>query len=98
MRWFSGLSFPLFGRARAGIASSGRPWAGVRAGDGPAYAGASITSTTERSRNNEVRRASVTFEVDDEGRVFVGRTELDLAALKQVVATAEEIRGKRGAA
>lgn len=92
MRLFGGFSFGR-GRARAGISRHGRLWAGARV-RGPAgiYAGAITSNGHADEKPAAAERSTVTFEVDEDGRVFVNEGELELEALREVVRLADERR------
>lgn len=94
MRLFGGLSFPLGGRARAGISRRGRPWLGARAGSGAGYVG--VLSSPSRgplsSLQDTQARPSLSFRVDERGRVFLGDAELDVEGLRKVVQQSDETK------
>ena len=95
MRFFSGLS--AGGRhLRAGISSTGRLWLGARAGKGPAYVGVRSGSHpfTAIRRRDQRGRPILAFTVEDDGRVFLGDTELDVEDLREVIRASDEARNR----
>ena len=97
MKLFGGFSFPLFGRARAGVSWRGRPWLGARSGLAGTYVGVLSSPSSQPLAAYQDSRAhpALSFYVDERGRVFLGDSELDLEGLRKVVSEATLTRNAR---
>lgn len=102
MRLGGGFSFGGRG-VRAGVSRSGRFWLGARAPiAGPAYltasegggggGGGSIHSVRGSTPHAS---SALSFTVTDDGRVFIGATEVDLDDLRTVVEAADAAKAER---
>lgn len=91
MRFFGGLSFGRRG-ARAGVSASGRPWSGARVGAIPGtYIGVrSGPSRALRHLEDTRPKPTVSFRVDEFGRVFLGDAQLDVDDLREVIEASDE--------